>query len=293
MRSLPHVLLTVVVVIMAYMTQDTLADCPEWQGMGSCTEGRHQPDFGDVPTALSLCSCIASMFGSILVVIPFLLWRDVRSGLRRIVTYLAIADFFTAAGYTLASFNYIRYKHHIKVDEYISACKTFSIICQIQAYISSWASLSSFWWTAILALYLYKTVTKGHMNALNKWFPLFHVLAWGSPMIVMLPLLCTGSLGYSLFSAGGWCFISNQRNTMDHPFHPSYQDYHSSLVTVIKILAGGKFVEISTYVWVITLYGMMHLNLRKVRVHTFDIHITEEVTFYICTIMVILLIFLF
>ena len=239
---------------------EEVADCPGiYDGDDHCVgDNKMKPIFGMTPVYFSLCSCIASMIGSVLMIIPYVLWKDVRSGLRTIVTYLSIADFFTAFGYTMASFNYIRYRHAKDID-YFKACQTFSTVCQIQAYISSWASLSSFWWTAILAFYLYYTITKGNVNALNKWFPLFHVFVWGSPLIVMLPLLVTGSLGYSLFSAGGWCFIASDKIVGN----VEYESYDLSLVTIFKILAGGKAVEIATYIWVVVLYGMIYFNLRK------------------------------
>ncbi len=241
---------------MSHWFEESSADCPGIYTINYCVnEDNVTPGFGMVPVYFSLCSCIASMIGSILMIIPFVMWKDVRSGLRTIVTYLAVADFFTAFGYTIASFNYIVYQTN-KNNYYVEACKDFSIVCQIQAYISSWASLSSFWWTAILAFYLYSTITKGNANILNKYFPAFHVFVWGSPILVMLPLLITGSLGYSLFSAGGWCFISSERKL-------PHENYEMSGVTVIKILAGGKAVEITTYIIVVVLYGMISCNICK------------------------------
>ena len=247
--------------------EEVTADCPWTYGEdGFCDDSdKIKPAFGMTPVYFSLCSCIASMIGSILMIIPFVMWKDVRSGLRTIVTYLAVADFFTAFGYTIASFNYIVYQNN-KNNDYVDACNDFSIVCQIQAYISSWASLSSFWWTAILAFYLYSTITKGNANILNKYFPAFHVFVWGSPILVMLPLLITGSLGYSLFSAGGWCFISSERKLGDF----QYEDYDLSFVTIIKILAGGKAVEIATYIWVFVLYGMMYCTLKRKVEHNYN-----------------------
>ena len=244
---------------------DGLADCPGLYGNDYCAKDDNvAPSFGMIPVYFSLLSCTASMVGSVLMIIPYILWKDIRSGLRNIVTYLAIADFFTAFGYTIASFNYIIYKHG-KSGDFPKTCRIFSSVCQIQAYISSWASLSSFWWTAILAYYLYSTITKGSTNVLNKWFPFFHVLAWGSPILVMLPLLCTGSLGYSLFSAGGWCFISSN-NRFGAKLTANYASYELSVVTMIKILAGGKALEIATYIFVIVIYGMISYKIQQ-KVH--------------------------
>ena len=260
---------------------DVLADCPGLYGNNYCAhEDNVVPSFGMVPVYFSLCSCIASMIGSILMIIPYILWKDIRSGLRTIVTYLAIADFFTAFGYTIASFNYIRYEKE-KMDDFPKACQTFSTICQIQAYISSWASLSSFWWTAILACYLYSIITKGNANALNKCFPFFHVLVWGSPILVMLPLLCTGSLGYSLFSAGGWCYVSSNKKLRGLQFTNYNINYDLSVTMIIKILAGGKALELITYMIVIVLYGVISYKIQqKVSTHSFHLLDAYRILFF-------------
>ena len=235
------------------------ADCPGIYGDNKCVDpSKAKPEFGMAPVYLSLCSCTASMLGSLLMILPYVIWKDIRSGLRMIVTYLAVADFFTAFGYTIGSFNYIHYRIN-QNSNYVTACQDFYTVCQIQAYISSWASLSSFWWTAVLAFYLHFMLTRKSIAFIDNWFPVFHVFVWGSPIAVMLPLLVTGSLGYSLFSAGGWCFIASEKKITN----VQYTDYSMSPITIIKILAGGKAVEIAVYVTVFILYGIICFNIRK------------------------------
>lgn len=209
---------------------------------------------GQMPTIITLVSCSLSVVGAILTILPYLLWKDIRTGLRKIITFLAIADLITALGYIMGSVNYFIYHKRIEAGEKTEhACTKFDEVCQIQAYITSWSSLSSFWWTSILALYIYWTVVKGEFQVVNKLFPIYHIIAWGSPLLTMLPLLFTGSLGYSRFAAESWCFIKG-----DHG-----RDYSLSFMTIVKTFAGGKAVEIGTYLWVIALYTTIHYNIRK------------------------------
>ena len=240
-----------------------LADCPGSYGDDNCQHDNWvKPNFGFTPVVFSLISCSASVIGSVLTIMPYLLWKDIRTGIRAIITFLALADLITASSYIMASINYITYYKEINTadeDTKVRACTKFDEVCQIQAYISSWSSLSSFWWTCILALYIYWTIEKGDLTKVNKVFPLYHVLSWGSPVLVMFPLLLTGSLGYSLFAAGGWCFIRGHRNVG----YSSYQDFSLTFTTIVKIFAGGKAFEISTYIWVIVLYTMIHCSIRK------------------------------
>ncbi|XP_019849009.1 PREDICTED: probable G-protein coupled receptor 157 isoform X2 [Amphimedon queenslandica] len=242
-----------------------LPDCPgSYVQKCSNDSDFRLPDFGTGPLAVSLTSCSLSVVGSIITILPYLLWKDVRTGLRRVITYLAIADFFTASGYIMASINYIVYDiktEHMQNHRKGEPCTRFDEVCQIQAYISSWSSYSSFWWTLLLALFFYFAIVKGGTKKVEKYFPLYHVLSWGSPILVMFPLLVTGSLGYSLFAAGGWCFIGGDSEVGKS----SFVKYSLSPVSIIKILAGGKAFEIFTYVWIIAMYFYIRCRVRRKR----------------------------
>lgn len=233
--------------------------CPALFFDGPCdNQDWKEPNFHFYPAYISTVSCSASCIGSGLIVLTYLLWKDMRTGLRKIVTYLAIADFFTAAGYLLGNVNYFHYNDRVVEDE-VSACYLFDTVCQIQAFVTSWSSLSSFVWTAILAVYLYWALVKGDSTSPHAYFMVYHVLSWGSPLLVMLPLLCTGSLGFSPFAAGGWCFIAADSSTIDI----SADAYVLNGKTVALILVGGKAMEISTYVLVIALYSKIQWSIRK------------------------------
>ena len=240
---------------------DEYADCPGNYGGEYCMhEEWVKLNFSirSIPLVFSMISCSLSVIGSILMILPYVLWKDLRTGVRAIVTFLAIADLFTALGYIMGSFNDITYENNRK-DSEIKACQEFDTVCQIQAYISSWSSLSSFWWTAILAFYLYWTIAKGDTKKVNRYFPLYHILAWGSPLLVMFPLLATHSLGYSIFAASGWCFIRGDKTNG----YSAYTDFYLSNKTILLIFAGGKAFEIATYFWVVILYGMIYCQIHK------------------------------
>ena len=223
----------------------------------TCLDGYTSLYYGDGPAITSFISCGLSLFGSLITVLPYVLWKDTRTGIRRIITFLAVADFFTAASYIMGNVNFYVYMKKSKTAGIKTACGSFDEVCEIQSYVSSWASYSSFWWTSILALYLYWTVVKGDIKRGERYFPLYHVLSWGSPMLAMVPLLVTNSLGYSYVAAGGWCFIRGSR------FDSSLQNARLSIMDVVKILAGGKAFEIGTYAWVLLMYGAIHWNIRK------------------------------
>ena len=172
----------------------------------------------------------------------FCRWRDIRTGSRSVITFLAIADFFTAFGYIMGSINYL-----VAVNK-TKGCDTFNDVCTIQSFITSWSSISSFFWTVALAFYLYLTLVHTKIFLANRFIPFFHVFNWGFPIIICLPLLVTWKLGYSPFAASTWCYIR-------------YMD--NGKVALGFILIAGKLWEIPSYFLVIGLYAIIKCHIRK------------------------------
>ena len=82
----------------------------------------------------------------------------------------------------------------------------------------------------------------------NRFIPFFHVFNWGFPIIICLPLLITGNLGYSPFAASTWCYIST-KNSLGY--------------TIGLVLVAGKLWEILTYILVIVLYTTIKCHVRR------------------------------
>lgn len=186
-----------------------------------------------------------------LYIYQYFRWKDIRTGSRSVITFLAIADFFTAFGYIVGSTNYAI---HLNQPPATPQCVNFSIICTIQSYITSWSSISSFLWTSALALYLYLTVVQSKIFLASKLIPYFHVVCWGFPILICLPLLITNNLGYSPYAASTWCYI----------YEPIQQrDRGLEMETVWLILVGGKLWEITSYFFVVGLYIAIKCHVRK------------------------------
>ena len=128
------------------------------------------------------------------------------------------------------------------------ACVTFTYICQIQSFVTSTSSLMSFFWTVTLALYLYLSLVHNKVRLAHKLFPVYHVFNWCFPLLLVLPLLFTGVLGYSYMAVSTWCFIANPENKAHEKWW--------------FVLTGGKFWEILSYVLVIVFYVLIkrHIN---------------------------------
>ena len=197
------------------------------------------------PLLFSVLSCL----GSLLIIFSYWRWKDIRTGSRSVITFLAIADFFTAFGYIIGSSNYIAYYGDY---ENTLRCAKFQEICEIQSYITTWSSLSSFAWTCALAIYLYFTVVRKRIALALKIIPFFHVIAWGVPIAICLPLLIRGKLGYSPFAVSTWCFIGS-----------AMESSKLDAETIGLIFLAGKGFEIFTYILVVVLYIVIKCHIWK------------------------------
>ena len=237
----------------------SLYDSPYWcpRELESCEPNRSSLVLNKTPSYVSLASCTLSCLGSLLIVYSYWRWKDIRTGSRSIITFLAIADFFTAAGYIIAAGNYLTY-----FGEYEATpqCVVFQQICEMQSYITTWSSMSSFAWTSALALYLYLTIVHGRILLANNLIPLFHVIAWVLPIVICLPLLLMGRLGSSTVASANWCFISGKHTDTQDPVD---FDHHVPLDIILLIFVAGKLWEIITYVLVIVFYSLIKRHIRR------------------------------
>lgn len=177
----------------------------------------------------------------------FCRWKDIRTGSRAIITYLSIADFFTAFGYIVGSLNYsINYS-----NTYAQGCVIFTYFCQIQSFITTSSSMSSFLWTSSLAIYLYLSLVRNKVSFVQKLFPFFHTVNWLVPIVISFPLLVMGYLGYSYLAVSTWCFIGSHEQRFPGE-------------DVVLVMVAGKLWEIGTYVVVIVLYVLIkrHISLQ-------------------------------
>ena len=228
-------------------TWEEKIQCPESH---QCSDGLVSFDIGKVPSYLNLASSSLSCLGSILIIITYWVLRDMRTGAQTVITLLAIADFFTAFGYIIGSSNFI-----VGFDSKDThKCEIFNNICEIQSFVTTWSTMSSYCWTCILAFYFFLVVVyqKGKLAA--RLIPLYNVIAWLFPLCIVGPLLVFGKLGYAPYVASNWCYI---KDLDDGPLtkKPSIIGF---------ILLGGKFWEIVSYVVVMVLYVRIRWRYKKV-----------------------------
>ena len=210
-------------------------------------------DIGRVPNYLNLASSSLSCLGSILIVFTYCVLRDQKTTAQTIVTLLAIADFFTAFSYILGSLNF-----NAAFDSKDSTrCAVFTSICEIQSFITTWSTMSSYCWTCILAFYyfLYLVYPKKRRLA-SRLLPLYNVIAWLGPLCIAFPMLVFGKLGYAPFVTSNWCYI---KDTKGDPLT-------MKPVIIVYILLGRDLWQILSYIVVALLY--IRIKFAKVGVYS-------------------------
>ena len=203
-------------------------------------------DVKDAPAIISLVSSSLSIISSLCIIVTYFIWPDIRSVSRQIIVFLSLADLFTALGYVIGSANHLQYEGN-NTGGVNGSCHTFTRVCVLQSSITSWSSMASFWWTSILAFHLYITLVKGHVTLSGRLLPLYYLLAWVTPTIVVMALLWSDQLGYSHVAVSTWCFIRQQSREQQ----------------TILILVGGKLWEMLTYLIILILYPLTKLHIRR------------------------------
>lgn len=109
---------------------------------------------------LVLISCFLSVVGSVLVLLTYALWPDLRTKPRRLLLFLSIADLFSALSYfygSLKSFN----------------SNTWD--CVTQGAVSTFSNTSSFFWTVAIAVYLYIIIVRSRPRLADSLHVYFHL----------------------------------------------------------------------------------------------------------------------
>ena len=226
----------------------TTAQCPGV--FTNCSGDRTSFDIGLIPTYFSIASCSLSCLGSLLIVVAYITLRDIRTGSQKVITLLAIADFFTAFGYLVAAGNFL--VHFNETDQH--KCDVFHTICEIQSFITTWSSLCSFSWTCALAFYFYVIIVHNNVQSANKLIPWENIISWVIPLIIVFPLLLTGRLGYAPYATSNWCYIEDENYR---------RDFSDNSQKIFLIFIAGKFWEILSYIVVIILYTITRYYLHR------------------------------
>mmetsp|Transcript_3009 Transcript_3009/g.7176 ORF Transcript_3009/g.7176 Transcript_3009/m.7176 type:complete len:313 (-) Transcript_3009:48-986(-) len=140
---------------------------------------------GDVVWYANATSSMLSVVGCGCTLGMFFLLKSQRKFLMRLVVYISVSDFWLCIGNLLGK------------------PPRDSSRCNVQAMMLTYFSLASTLWTAVFAYALSAIVNRSEDVEASE--SSLHMVAWGLPMIALVPTLVIAQLG----PAGFWCWIEN------------------------------------------------------------------------------------
>ena len=154
-------------------------------------------------------TCILSMLGAVLIILSYILIKELRTKSREILVNLSLMDFMVAAAnFTGVVANFDKYlvdETHIVYSE-----RKYNIVqdlCLTQASFAMYGTHSSILWTIAIAVYIYLMIMYDRAPVARKATYAFYVICYGIPLITTLWFALTGKLGYSRYGGSGWCSL--------------------------------------------------------------------------------------
>lgn len=209
---------------------------PAIYNLRNCTNGYEDALVHRIAITLS---ATLSLLGTSVIIGTFIAWRDYRSTSRRILVYISVADFLIAGGYLTGAWQNDHGDGGI-------------VLCKAQSFVSTTASLWSFFWTTFLAIYLYVTIVRKQRDKAETLLKAFHFIAWGIPLILVGTALGLGKLGnhrnFLPYYTSGWCWIDYRLSFGDR---------------LLWILLTGKAWEVTAYVLCFVFHFALKFHIRK------------------------------
>lgn len=176
-------------------------------------------------------TAILSMLGTIFIIVTYAKWVTIQTSSRRILLYISVSDFFLALGNFVGIF--------IKCE----------IVCLVQSIVVTFSSLSSFFWTVFMAVYLYYGCSRKKVISRQALFCVFYILGWGVPFVITALAAVMAKLGYNAdIVTSGWCWVSVEMSWNE---------------MIIWMLVTGKFWEILAYFIITVLYILIKKAVRR------------------------------
>ena len=184
-------------------------------------------------------SCCLSIVGALLIILSYLLFKNLRSRARLVLVHLSLMDLGVSLMNLLGNILHFDsyYVHNApSASTSISSTNTNaagderSLICQVyyppeseaiqrtcaaQAFLAHYFTYGSVLWTIALAVFIYFVIVHYRKSYVKNVLRVSYVVCYGFPVIICVWLFFTDRLGYSP-NNGLWCsIILEQHNKKD------------------------------------------------------------------------------
>ena len=213
---------------------------------------------------VGLVSDMASVISTILIIVSFLVIKDLRTQARTLLFYISVADLFNSSWYMFA---------HIwsLVNIYFTMCypqkPLFEVsMCIFQATMNVYFTAVSFIWTMILAIYILSLIYKRNRFITKRCHIILALVGWCIP----IPFVLFGFLA-NIFGPGrstdsaGWCFMAYYGN-----------EVNLTKMHALSEILGGKFFDIFTLIVLTVVYFFAVLKYCRDRMKPRLNSVTEQ-----------------
>ncbi len=180
--------------------------------------------------------CLLSVLGSVLIILSFVCFMQLRSRARQILVHISIMDLGVGLVNLTGSLVYFDqyfdqmspsnctlspnsvFSSSLQIDpttEPLIWCPQSLLVrdlCIIQAFLAVYFTLGSVFWSNCLTFYLYFRIVYVNSKLVTYVFRFSWFVSYCFPLLITTWLLLTGRLGFSPYESEGWCSI-----IMDNP----------------------------------------------------------------------------
>lgn len=163
--------------------------------------------------ALSGITCSASILGSLLIILSYLCFKNLRTRVREILVHLSVAYAGVGTANLIGLVVYFDQYYKIECDdngnvyELIFPASYINNLCRTQAFFALYFTLCSILWTVSLAVYLYFILVHHGTHNAKQFLVFSYGFCYGLPLLISLWALLTRRLGYSPYNSAGWCTV--------------------------------------------------------------------------------------
>lgn len=144
--------------------------------VSNVTSGNYT-DLTKTSAEITIVTSVFSLVGATLIFVSHCLVSELRRyESRKLLLFLTVADFLTAVGNLLGALRYFWFQPptHLDVD------RPSDNLCLVQSFITTFSSMSSFFWTLVIAFHLL-AIVKWQSRGSSKLSFLYHVICWVIP----------------------------------------------------------------------------------------------------------------
>ncbi|KAJ8297494.1 hypothetical protein KUTeg_024025, partial [Tegillarca granosa] len=193
-----------------------------------------------LPVPVLVCTGISgslSMLGAFIIFFSFcILDRKHLNQTRWLLLWLTIADFMNCTGIVLGLVRYIlTYSGQVEAE---SDCLNSNSLCVIQSFITTFSSMSSFFWTVYIGIHLSVSVVKQGEFATKRSIQIVgHLICWVG---ITIAAKIENVLGETFSaSSGPWCWI---RDCLEFPLPIIWMTIAGKGWEIIMIWGTTRFV---------------------------------------------------